>query len=44
MMTVITIVLKLGLTWRVDPALEPGRVEKKKGKEKISCDPANSAG
>jgi len=38
------IVLKLGLTWRVDPGLEPDQVEKKIRKIMTRCDPADPAG
>jgi hypothetical protein len=36
--------LKLGLTWRVDPGLEPDQVEKKIRKIMTRCDPADPAG
>ena len=36
------IVLKLGPAWRVDPGLEPGRIEEKIEKIMTRCDPADS--
>jgi len=37
---IVTIVLKRGPARRVDPGLEPGRVEEKTGEGKTRCDPA----
>jgi hypothetical protein len=34
------VVLKPSPVWRVNPGLEPSRVEKKIGEEKTWCDPA----
>jgi hypothetical protein len=34
------IVLKSSPAWRVDPGLESGRVEEKKGEGKTRCNPA----
>jgi len=39
-----SIVLKSGPARRVNPGLEPGRVEEKTGKEKTRCDPTDLAG
>jgi len=36
--------LKPNLARRVDPGLEPGRVEEKTEEEKTLCDPADPAG